>query len=187
MPVHAIIPSTRWLGLLGDLAHIRQPSLPTRRKLRAARTFFFASYARDDATRAQAVFDAIEADGHILWIDHVNLPPGGLWTGDIVAAIRGCKAMLLLCSSRSFASRDVLREVAAASRFGKPIVPVFLDGAEMPDEFAYYLSVHQAIRLSETGWRTRLLCALDVLAKGAKFNRRRAGIACPPTLVGTSP
>lgn len=164
-----------------------QITKPARRRLKAARTFFFAAYAREDYAKVRPVFDLIEGDGHLLWVDRVNLQPGGVWTADIVAAIRGSKAMLVFCSAAAFASRDIHREVAAAARFRKPILPILLDDTLMPDNFVYYLSVHEAIKLSDIDWRERLSCATDALANGRKNWRgsrtKNGEHDCPPILV----
>jgi hypothetical protein len=176
-------PPERWIGL-SDRLFPPGPSRRTRRRLRAARRFCFVAYAREDAAAVRPIIEAAEAEGFLLWTDWVDLPPGGLWSADIVAAIRAAQAVLVFCSANAFASRDVYREVATASRFNKPILPFFIDAAHAPDEFLYYLSVHQAIRLSEPDWRSRLLCALEAMEQGRK-KWRASRIDCPEPLVAT--
>jgi hypothetical protein len=137
---------SRWIGLLGDLASNR-PTERCRQRLRELTTFFFVSYAHRDAERAEALIREAKADGHCFWIDEGNLSPGTRWTADIVAAIRASTAVVMLCSRQAFASQDVYREIAIAGRYAKPILPLFLDDTAAPDEFLYYLSIHQAIRM----------------------------------------
>ena len=93
--------------------------------------------------------------------------------------------MLVFCSAGAYASRDVHREIAAAARLHKPLLPILLDDLPIPDDFAYYLSVHQAISLADRDWQTRLRCALDALTKGQRRwrNSTRKQADCPPTLV----
>lgn len=179
-------PKRRWLGLSPSL--FRRPSKSLKRRLRALRVFFFVSYARDDSAIVKPILDAAGNDGHVFWIDHIDLGPADIWTSDIVAAIRGARAVLVFCSARSFASRDVYREVVAASRLNKPILPVFLEDVRVPDEFLYYLSVHQAIRVSDAGWRDRLSCALETMERGRRrwANTRDPRSKCPPPLVSAS-
>jgi hypothetical protein len=80
-------PPERWVGLSEHLFP-PGPSRRTRRRLRAARRFCFVAYAREDAPAVRPIIDAAEAEGFLLWTDWVDLPPGGLWSADIVAAIR---------------------------------------------------------------------------------------------------
>lgn len=175
-------PKRRWLGLS---ALFRRPSKSLQRRLRALRIFFFVAYAREDLARVKPILDAASDQGHVFWIDHLDLGPGAIWSGDIVAAIRASRACLVFCSARAFASRDVYREVAAASRLNKPILPIFIEPVRVPDEFLYYLSVHQAIQLGEPGWRDRLFCALETLEKGQRrwANTRDPRSKCPQPLV----
>jgi hypothetical protein len=179
-------PKGRWIGLINDISRLRVTK-PARTRLKAARSFFFAAYARRDLVQVQPIFDMIEAEGHLMWIDRINLEPGGVWTADIVAAIRGAREMLVFCSAHSYGSRDIHREIAAAARFRKPILPILLDDTPMPDNFSYYLSVHQAINLADSDWRTRLRCALDALSQGRRKWRvpgaKTGDNDCPPILV----
>lgn len=173
----------RWLGLFDVLDHLR-PSRALRRRLRATRRFFFVAYARDDLARLRPFLDAAREQGYLLWIDRVDLPPGGLWPADLMAAIRAARAVIVFCSASAFASADVYREVAAASRCNKPILPIFLDDAHAPDQFLYYLSVHQAIRVSEPNWRERFLCALEAMEKGRRrWAEPSRKSNCPPVLI----
>jgi hypothetical protein len=174
----------RWLGLA---RLFRSPPRSLQRRLRALRIFFFAAYARDDLSKVKPILDAASNDGHVFWIDHLDLGPGDIWSADIVAAIRASRALLVFCSTRSFASRDVYREVAAASRMNKAILPIFLEDVRAPDEFLYYLSVHQAIRISEPDWRDRLFCALEAMEKGQRrwASKGDPRSKCPPPLVPT--
>lgn len=165
------------------MANMR-PSKSVQRRLKATRLFYFVAYARDDLAAVQPVLDAARGQGHLLWMDRVELTPGGIWSADLVAAIRAARAVIVLCSAKAFASRDVYREVAMASRYNKPILPIFIDEAPAPDAFMYYLSVHQAIRLSEPDWRVRLLCALEAMEKGRRrWRDSKSAVDCPPTLV----
>lgn len=176
-------PSPRWLGLFDSVEALR-PSKSLRRRLRATRLFFFVAYAREDAPRLQPLLKAAKEQGYVLWIDQLELTPGGVWPADLIAAIRASRALIAFCSAVAFASREVYREIAAASRFNKPILPIYLDDATAPDEFQYYLAVHQAISLSEADWRIRFLCALEAMEKGHRrwFAPKRK-LDCPPTLV----
>lgn len=166
-----------WVGLGKFLAETPRVSKETKARIAKLKRYFFVSYARDDSMQVEAALAPLRVD-HRFWVDHVSLAPGARWSADIVAAIRGCRAMLIFCSRTAFASNDVYRELAMAGRYDKPILPIFLDDAPAPDEFLYYLSIHQSIRLDEADWRTRLACALDLLSAGKK--PKEAPATCSP-------
>jgi len=44
-----------------------------------------------------------------------------------------------MCSSESYASDNVRREVYLADKYDKPILPVLLDGALMPEDIEFFL------------------------------------------------
>jgi hypothetical protein len=155
----------RWLGLLGDFASNR-PTERCRQRLREMTTFFFVSYAHRDAECAEALIREAKADGHCFWVDEGNLSPGKRWAADIVAAIRASTAVIMLCSRQAFASHDVYREIAIAGRYAKPILPLFLDDTAAPDEFLYYLSIHQAIRMQAPHASACFRHALSALSAG---------------------
>lgn len=52
-----------------------------------------------------------------------------------------------------------------AGRLNKPILPIFLDETPIPDEFLYYLSIHQAIKHGEQDWAPRLTASLSRWSK----------------------
>jgi len=84
-----------------------------------------------------------------------------------VAAIRASKGFVVFCSPSAYESDHVLREIAVAARFKKPILPVVLGGGRGPDAFLYYLSAHQSVDIAaDPAWRVRFLEALEGLAQG---------------------
>jgi hypothetical protein len=160
----------RWVGLLhsGD----RSP-----RRGRRSAGYFFVAYAREDSEVVAPLLHSAQMEGYRFWVDHVSLVPGEHWAGDIIAAIRGSHGVIVFCSRESMASSDVYREVAAAARFDKPIMPVRLDEAPIPDSFLYYLSVHQLVDAADPDWRYRFNCALATLSR-RKTARRPQPAPC---------
>jgi hypothetical protein len=152
-------PPARWIGLWNIDPRPRAPvTVAGRRKW--TKHFFFVSYSRADELAVQKLLEPAAAAGHAFWLDRKNLPVGGHWSGDIVAAIRASEAVILFGSANAFASTDVFREVATAGRYNKFILPVFLDETPAPDDFLYYLSIHQAVRVGAPGWREQFFAAL---------------------------
>ncbi len=177
--VEARRPGPSWVGLLGNT-----------RAAPKQRAFFFVSYCRADLPAVRPILQRLRAGGRRLWVDTGNLMPGRHWTGEIMRAIRASQAVIVFCSKQAFASGHVFREVAAAARFNKIIIPVFLDDSKAPDEFLYYLSVHEAVRLRNEGALAHLAGALDALAPPAAPREptrpaRRQPVA--PAPVGATP
>jgi hypothetical protein len=140
----------------------------------AAQPYCFISYARKDEETVRRFLQAAHVKQDLLWIDRKKLEPGGRWSADIVSAIRRAAGVIVFCSHRAFRSHDVFREVALAGRFDQPIIPVFIDDATAPDEFLYYLSIHEAIRVSEPDCIERLHKALEAFAPTAAVDEKRA-------------
>jgi hypothetical protein len=157
----------KWLGLADELARSR-PSAPTYRRLRALRRFLFVACAPGDEERARPMLDMIERSGHILWVDHRHLPNGPSRAKDTSAVLRRAKAMLVCCSDNLYRSRTAHRELAMVWRLNKPIAPILLDDAPMPDTFSFYLDGLPAIRLSDRYWKARLHTAMEHISRGAR-------------------
>jgi serine/threonine-protein kinase len=68
-----------------------------------------------------------------------------MWSQEIVSAIRGCKVMLLSISPHSTESENVVKELALASERKKPIIPVYLEQAEIPETMEYQLAGIQRV------------------------------------------
>ena len=70
----------------------------------------------------------LEAEGIRCWVAPRDITPGTSWGEAIVDAISGSKAMALVLSSNSNASRQVIREVERAVANGVVIVPFRIEG-----------------------------------------------------------
>merc|ERR1712216_234057 len=68
-----------------------------------------------------------------------------MWSQEIVSAIKGCKVMLLAISPHSTESENVVKELALASERKKPIIPVYLQAAEIPETMEYQLAGIQRV------------------------------------------
>lgn len=162
-----------------------RPSWTTRRRLSALRRFMFVTCAREDDEKTKPLFDLIERDGHVLWIDHAHAPSEANPAKDLAAILGACQAVLALCSAASYASKPARREIEMAYRLGKPIVPVALDGASMPDVFAFYLARWPIIRLDDPHWKVRLRSATEAVARGKRRWQGSPPVSteCVPVLV----
>ena len=99
----------------------------------------FLSYSHANTRRAKELRDRLAAGGAQCWLDSGSLRAGQDFPLEITRAIRASDALVLLLSKESNASDFVHREVALAHHFGKPVLPVRLDQAEVSDELLPYI------------------------------------------------
>jgi hypothetical protein len=174
----------RFVGLLNEVERTR-PSRTTERRLRALRRFLFVACVPEDETRLKPILDLIERDGHVLWIDHMHLPSGPSYARDAAATLSACRAVLSFCSAASYGSATVRGEIATAFKLDKPIVPIVLDDAQMPDALSFYLGRWPAIRMDDPHWRVRLRSATEAIARGKRQWQGSPPVSaeCAPVLV----
>jgi hypothetical protein len=90
----------------------------------------FISYASEDSQFVRSLSADVSAAGVETWVDREDLVPGDRWRGEIVTAIEECEALVVVLSRASAASREVPREVEAADRRQKRIIPVIKEACD---------------------------------------------------------
>jgi hypothetical protein len=113
----------------------------------ASGPILFISYSHRDKQEVEPIVLQIEKMGRRIWMDRTGITGQAGWAGQIVRAIRECHAVVLLASPNSYASDQVVRELYLAMNHKKPIVPIELAPAELPDELQYILAPFQRHRL----------------------------------------
>ncbi|MEO0551085.1 MAG: TIR domain-containing protein [Pseudomonadota bacterium] len=108
----------------------------------------FISYSHQNAQTVLPIVETVEQQGVSIWIDREEMRAGQTWAGQIVRAIKASGRFCLMCSEAAFASDHVRREVYLADKYGKAMVPVRLDGTEMPEDIEYFLIGKQWIDLT---------------------------------------
>jgi hypothetical protein len=68
----------------------------------------FISYPNQDRTTAEAACAALEADGIKCWIAPRDVAPGTEWAAAIIDALDRCRAMVLIFSSHTNQSRQII-------------------------------------------------------------------------------
>ncbi len=176
--------SGRFVGLMNEVARGR-PSRITARRLQALRRFLFVACVPEDETRLKPILDLIERDGHVLWIDHAHLPSGPSYSQDAAAALSACRAMVVFCSAASYGAATIRGEIATAFKLDKPIVPILLDEAAMPDALSFYLGRWPIIRMDDPHWKVRLRSATEAIARGKRQWQGSPPVSaeCAPVLV----
>ena len=105
----------------------------------------FISYAARDRERVLGLVERLREAGVTVWIDQAGIDVSTMWSQEIVSAIKGCKVMLLSISPHSTGSENVVKELALASERKKPIIPVYLEAAEIPETMEYQLAGIQRV------------------------------------------
>lgn len=132
---HAIeIDDTRW-----DLDVERLVGLIDRT---GVRDDLFISHSSSDHEIAAELRDDLESAGYRCWMAPDGIRPGaGMRDEQIVAAIDGCRAFVLLISARAATSDRVLRELNLAFGRGKPVVLIRLEPVTPTGSLDYLLSL----------------------------------------------
>lgn len=103
-------------------------------------TLLFVSYARLDSETVSPVVDTVQESGHQVWIDRGEITPGENWAGEIVRGIKSSSGVMIMCSPNAFQSDHIKREVYLADRYGKPMLPIYPEPAEAPEDFEYFFA-----------------------------------------------
>ena len=93
----------------------------------------FISYARNDYAFAHQLLSALRDINVEGWMDEADVAAGAAIGEAVRSAIRKSNAVVVLVSPNSLLSRWVDFEVGAAQALGKPVVPILLEGSELPE------------------------------------------------------
>lgn len=107
----------------------------------------FISYSRRDAAFALGLQARLNDQGWGAWLDSEKLQTGQRWREEIVQAITGCDYFVLVLSSRSIQSENVVKELSLAESSSKPILPLMIEPVEIPNSMKYQLAGLQFVSL----------------------------------------
>lgn len=127
----------------------------------------FISYSRDDRFVAKHVAECFEAEGFSVWWD-AALHSGQAFDEVIEAELRAAKAVVVLWSPRSVASRWVRAEATLADRLNK-LAPVIIETCERPIIFELTHTTDLSDWNGDPGdplWRAFLQDLLSVTLRG---------------------
>jgi TolB-like protein len=114
-------------------------------------TDVFISYASQDAAVASAVLTALERDGIKCWIAPRDVAPGEFYADEIIRAINGAKALVVVLSARAVESPHVGKEVERAASKRRSIITLRVDAAPLTTALEYFLSDSQWIDVGIDG------------------------------------
>ena len=109
----------------------------------------FISYSRKDSAHAIELAERLRADGMDVWIDQRGIVGAEKWATEIVEGIRACSTFIILLSSNSIESENVLRELSLASEKRKRVLPVDIEPTVLPSSFEYPLAGLQRVPFAD--------------------------------------
>ena len=137
----------------------------------------FISYAAKDRERVLGLVKRLRDASVTVWIDQAGIDVATMWSQEIVSAIRGCKVMLLSISPHSTESENVVKELALASERKKPIIPVYLEPADIPETMEYQLAGIQRVEYFADNEDAAFKAMVRSLAKrGVTVDTTKAGL-----------
>lgn len=101
--------------------------------------YVFISYATQDKAAAEEVCETLERAGSTCWIAPRDVKAGKLYPEEIIAALRGCRAVVLLLSSSSNKSPHIVKEIDSAFNRRLPILTLRVEDIEPSGALEYYL------------------------------------------------
>ena len=95
--------------------------------------------------------ERLRGGGVAVWVDEGGIDAATLWSESIVEAIAECHVLIMMVSSHSTDSHNVLKEVMIASESKKTILPIYLEPAEIPARLKYQLTGIQHLEWFDGG------------------------------------
>jgi hypothetical protein len=139
----------------------------------------FLSHSATDRRVADAICARLEADGVSCWIAPRDIPPGTPWADALIEAIGASRVLLLLVSSRSNASKQVLREVSAASEASVPVLPIRVENVRPSAGLGYFLGPEHWLDAIESPFERHLPAIRDAVRVLLGSAGERAGTTAP--------
>jgi hypothetical protein len=98
-------------------------------------SLIFLSHSSKDNGIAGRVKACLEQLGHrSVFLDfdpEKGIPAGRDWEKELYAQLRECRAVIVLCSHISMASRWCFAEIIHAKALGKPVFPIKIDDVQV--------------------------------------------------------
>ena len=128
----------------------------------------FVSYSSDDQEMAEAIVGLLEQFGHKCWLASRDCRQD--YMAEILPAIRGAHAVVLVTSAAIKTSKHVRTEAGRAIKYEKDVIPVLLgdfDVADFDESWVeYVLEAYQAIKMRNDDACERLLSRLGTIVNG---------------------
>ena len=95
---------------------------------------FISHSSRDDAAAAEVKAWLVEQGHRSVFLDfdpEVGIPAGRSWEQELYQQLRSARAVIVLCSEHSMASRWCFAEITHARSMGKPVFPIIIGPCEV--------------------------------------------------------
>lgn len=126
----------------------------------------FISYSRSDENIANNIVEYLESKGLKCFIDHRNIRVGESYSKEIIHAIENTKALVVLLTSKSNNSHNVVKEVDNAANLKKRIIVFRKDNIELSKSLQFYLSTShwlEAFQWKPSTYYEQLHCIIKEL------------------------
>jgi adenylate cyclase len=127
----------------------------------------FISYSRQDSAQAEQLAELLSSAGLSCWIDRQGIDLATSWSKEIVQAIDGCRAFVVLLSAASTQSINVQKEVSLAAEQKKKILPLDIEPVALSEELRYHLAGIQRTSMTNIDAIIRALSKLGLEATSA--------------------
>lgn len=99
----------------------------------------FVSHSAKDKSIADATVHYLESRGIRCWIAPRDVLPGSNWAASIIEGLGQCRVFVLVCSSHSNKSQQVLQEVERAVAKDLIVIPLRVEQVVLSDALELYL------------------------------------------------
>ena len=126
----------------------------------------FISYSHEDNKQATLIADTLEKSGASVWFDKTNLRAGQAFASRLYRGVDDCKVFILIVSQTTASSPWVQNELTIATNKRKPILPIFIEDAELDEELGFFLVRFHHLYLTEVtpeAIRDQVIPALESL------------------------
>ena len=92
----------------------------------------FLSYSRLNKDFAIRLAKELKAEGFDIWLDQLDIPAGSRWDREVETALKESEIFMIILTSSSVGSENVLDEIGYAIDNHKRFLPVLLEKCEVP-------------------------------------------------------
>ncbi|MBK9925749.1 MAG: TIR domain-containing protein [Anaerolineales bacterium] len=92
----------------------------------------FLSYSRANKDFAIRLAKELKSEGFSVWLDQLDIPAGSRWDREVEKALKECEIFMIILTSASVDSENVLDEIGYAIDTGKRFLPVLLEKCDVP-------------------------------------------------------
>ena len=138
----------------------------------------FISHSSVDAVMAQELCRHLEALGVHCWIAPRDVRPGEPYAEEIVRGIEGCGSLILLATTSSVSSPNVMNELEQAFRLKRAVLTLMVKSPTIPRQLAYYIDRLHWLEASPDNLEPTAARLADVL----RGEKDWPAVASPPSL-----